>query len=140
LAKADQFSTDVYPTDLRGKFIELRAQGFSLRNIAGQLGIDRNTAFDWSRKYKTEIQNLRAFELEAIQEQFLPSYAEEMALLGEELKRINTELRTRDYDYESTAFLANRQSTILARIDKKRVLPPVEAVSEDPEPPTEPKN
>jgi transposase len=130
----------MHPTDIRGKFIELRAQGLSLRNIAGQLGIDRNTACDWSRKYRTEIQNLRAFELEAIQEQFLPSYAEEMAFLGEELKRINTELRTRDYDYESTAFLANRQSTILARIDKKRVLPVIEPEPENPEPPTEPKN
>jgi hypothetical protein len=130
----------MYSTELRGKFIELRAQGFSLRNIAGQLGIDRNTAFDWSRKYRTQIENRRTFEFEAIQEQFLPGYAEELAFLGEELKRVNAELRTRDYDYESTAFLANRQSMLLARIDKRRVLPSIEPEPEDPQTPAEPKN
>src|SRR5687767_3675134 len=105
----------MYSTALHAKFIEQRAQNFSLRKIAGELGIDRNTAQDWGRKFKTEIENLRAYEMEAIQEQFLPSYADEMAFLSEELKRVNAELRTRDYDYEPTTFLANRQSTLLAR-------------------------
>jgi transposase len=125
----------MHPTETRSQFIELRAQGYSQRKAADQLGIHRSTALEWDRQYDMEIQNLRSYEMEALQEQFLPSCADEMAFLAEELKRVNAELRTRDYDYEPTAFLANRQSTILARMDKLRVKPKLAPPQQNAEPP-----
>jgi len=113
----------MYPTEVIDQFIELRAQNISQRRAAEKLGIHRATALEWDAKYEDRIDELRAYELEAIQEQFIPSAAEEMAFLSEELKRINAELRTRDFDYEATTFLANRQSSILARLDKLKVKP-----------------
>jgi transposase len=113
----------MYPTETINQFIELRAQNISQRRAAEKLGIHRDTALVWDAKYEDKIAELRAYEMEAIQEQFIPSAAEEMAFLGDELKRLNAELRTRDFDYEATTFLANRQSSILARLDKLKVTP-----------------
>jgi transposase len=113
----------MYPAETINQFIELRAQNISQRRAAEKLGINRSTVIAWDIKYEDKIAELRAYEMEAIQEQFIPSAAEEMAFLGEELKRLNAELRTRDFDYEATTFLANRQSSILARLDKLKVKP-----------------
>ena len=113
----------MHSQDTINKFIELRAQNISIRNIADQIGAHRNTLLQWQQKYAGEIDNLRAIELEAIQERVLPKYEQELAELAEEYKRVTAELRTRDYDFESTAFLANRQFTLLSRMDKLRVLP-----------------
>jgi hypothetical protein len=113
----------MYSTDITDQFIELRAQNVSQRRAADKLGIHRSTALEWDAKYAEEIAELRAYEMEALQEQFIPSAAEEMAFLSEELKRLNAELRTRDFDYEPTTFLANRQASILARLDKLKVKP-----------------
>jgi transposase len=125
----------MYPVETRSQFIELRAQGFSLRKAAEQLGVHRNTALEWDQQYQTEIHNLRSYEMEALQEQFLPACVEEMALLSEELKRINAELSTRDYGAEPTWLLANRQSMILARMDKLRLKPKPLAPLQNPDPP-----
>ncbi len=113
----------MHSQDTINKFIELRAQNISIRNIADQIGVHRNTLLQWQHKYADEIDNLRLIELEAIQERLLPKYEQELTELAEEYKRVTAELRTRDYDFEPTAFLANRQFTLLSRIDKLRVLP-----------------
>jgi hypothetical protein len=95
----------MHSQDTINKFIELRAQNISIRNIADQIGVHRNTLLEWQHKYAEEIDNIRAFELEAIQERLLPKYEHELSELAEEYKRVTAELRTRDYDFESTAFL-----------------------------------
>ena len=110
----------MHSQDTISKFIELRAQNISIRNIAEQIGVHRNTLLEWQHKYAEQIGNLRAVEFEAIQERVLPKYEHELTELAEEYKRVVAELRTRDYDFESTGFLANRQFTLLSRMDKLR--------------------
>jgi transposase len=105
------------------QFIELRAQNISIRNIADQIGVHRNTLLQWQQKYADEIDNLRAVELEAIQERVLPKYEEQLTELVADYKRVTEVLRNRDYGYESCGFLAWRQFSLLSRIDKMRILP-----------------
>src|SRR5436305_10821847 len=50
------------------QFIELRAQGWSLRHLAGELYVAKRTLVDWNRECAAEIQALRAVELEACRE------------------------------------------------------------------------
>jgi transcriptional regulator with XRE-family HTH domain len=95
----------MYSQDIINKFIELRAQNISVRKIAEQIGVHRNTLLQWEHKYAEEIQNLRVLELEAIQERLLPSYEQQLTELAEEYKRVVAELRTRDVDYEPTPTL-----------------------------------
>ena len=48
------------------RFIHLRSQGRSFAGIAQELNVARGTLFNWSRKFRFEIQNIRAMELEAL--------------------------------------------------------------------------
>ena len=58
----------MHTQDTINQFIELRARNISIRNIADQIGVHRNTLLQWQQKYAEEIDDLRAVELEAIQE------------------------------------------------------------------------
>src|SRR5258705_4599580 len=111
----------MHALDSRTQFSELRAKRHSLRKTAEQLDVHRNTAFLWDQECRTEIQNLRSYEMEAAQEQYLLTYEEELLLLSQELNSINAELRKRDCRHEPTWLLVNRQCMLLARIDKLRL-------------------
>lgn len=124
----------MYNQETINQFIELRAQNISIRNIAEQIGVHRNTLLQWQQTYAEEIDNLRAVELEAIQERVLPKYEQQLTELAEDYKRVTAELRTRNYDYEPTPFLAWRQFALLSRIDKMRALPRITPPKPNPEP------
>jgi hypothetical protein len=53
-------------------------------------------------QFQDEIAELRAMEIEAIRERILPTYQQELSYLAEELKRVQTILRERDYGYVNT--------------------------------------
>ena len=128
----------MHTQDTINQFIELRAHNISIRNIAGQIGVHRNTLLQWQQKYAEEIDNLRAVELEAIQERVLPKYEEQLTELVEDYKRVTEVLRGRDYGYESCGFLAWRQFSLLSRIDKMRIRPRITRSTQAAEPPSIP--
>ena len=59
--------------ETKNKFIELRAKGYSFDKIAKELGIAKQTLIDWSKELKNQIANLKAFELEVLQEKYFLS-------------------------------------------------------------------
>jgi transposase len=112
----------MYPPETHARFIELRAKGCSQRKAAEELGIHRSTALEWDRQDRSEIENLRHYEMEALQELLLPSHAEELTFLSEELNYINAMLKRNDYNVGSrTEQVWRRQMAILQRIDKLRL-------------------
>jgi len=48
------------------RFLELRAQGKSLRTVADELAVGRQTLVRWEREHKEQIENLKAMELDAL--------------------------------------------------------------------------
>jgi hypothetical protein len=84
------------------RFIELRSQGRTFARIATELNISKPTLINWSRKHQFQIQNLRAVELEALADQWLSSVSDRLNSLGEQLRKIETELDTRDIKALST--------------------------------------
>lgn len=78
------------------RFVELRAQGWPYARIATELNVSKPTLIDWSRKHQFEIQNLHAIELEALGAKWLASTSERVDALGEQLRRVQTELAGRD--------------------------------------------
>src|SRR5688572_24594721 len=114
----------MYSEEIRNKFIELRAQNISLRQIADQLGVHRNTLMEWDREFFCEILRLRRAEREALLERILPKPERQLTDIVEEYDRVTAQLRKRDYDDATIAFLARRQSTLLALMDKMRTLLP----------------
>jgi hypothetical protein len=109
----------MHPHETKDQFIELRAKGWSYHRIAQHLNISTSTAHIWAGEFSTEIQKLRAIELEAIQERVLASYEQDLSWLANELKRVQQVLRDRDYSYVDTQQLYWYQGALMARIDKK---------------------
>ena len=64
------------------KFKELRAQGWSLRHIATELHVSKTTLVEWNREFASDIQSLRAAELELLKEKIIASREEELDRLA----------------------------------------------------------
>jgi transposase len=106
----------MYSTETKHSFIELRAQGLSLERIAQQLGINKSTALDWHRRFKSDIAELKAFRLEAIRERVATKYEDEFEYASSLLKHIRTLLRTRGLDLMSTNSLYYAEEMAYRRV------------------------
>src|SRR5688500_13105465 len=95
--------------------IELRAQGLSFDRIGKALNISPSTAFEWADKFNDQIERLRRIQLEAVYERVFANCEQEATYLAEELKRVQAELRERDYGYVNTEQLYWYQATLLAK-------------------------
>jgi transposase len=129
----------MHPNDTHDKFIELRAQGLSLRTIAARLGVHRNTLIKWDDEHAIDILRLHSDETEAIRERLLPAYDQQLADVIEEYNRVTAELRARECKQMPTSWLARRQFELLERIDQMRNPPSRTLLKSNPPPdPTTP--
>lgn len=78
------------------RFIELRAQGWSCVRIANELGVAKSTLVEWSRKFRFELNNQRALELDELRSRVLGTSQSRIEGLAEKLSRVEEELRKRD--------------------------------------------
>lgn len=82
--------------DTRHRFIELRAQGKSLRAAADELSVGRQTLVRWEREHKEQIENLMAIELDALKERYRLTVQAQVERYGAFLERITEELLRRE--------------------------------------------
>lgn len=87
------------------RFVGLRAQGWSFARIVKELDVSKPTLINWSRKYQCEIQNYRAMLLEQLREKWLSATETRVNFLGEQLRKVETELAKRDTSDLATAQL-----------------------------------
>ena len=78
------------------RFIELRAQSWSYARIMTELNVSKPTLIAWSRKHQFQIQNLKAIELEALNEKWLASTTDRVNALGEQLRKVEAAISQRD--------------------------------------------
>ena len=83
-------------TELKERFIELRAMGWSFDKIAKELGKAKQTLIDWSKELQNEIANLKAIELEALYEKYYLHKETRLQTFGELLTKIKKEIEGRD--------------------------------------------
>jgi hypothetical protein len=81
--------------DTQNKFVELRAQGWSLGHIATELHVSKRTLVEWNREFADDIQSFRAAEQELVREKFLSSREEELNRLARLQKDVEDELANR---------------------------------------------
>ena len=98
------------------RFIELRSQGRTYTQLMAELNVSKPTLIGWSRKYQFQIQNLRAIELEALAEKWLTSVSDRVGVLGEQLRKVEAEIASRDVKDLSTA-----QLYLLARSLRRQI-------------------
>ena len=91
--------------DIKERFIELRAKGYSFEKIAKELGKAKQTLIDWSKELQDEIANVKALELEALYEKFYLLKESKITNYGTILSKITTELKNRDFSKVNTGQL-----------------------------------
>jgi len=106
----------MHNTDTKNRFIELRAQGWSLQRIAAELHVSKRTLVDWNRDGQREIRSLKDLELEALHERILVSHEEELTRLTAQLNRIEAVLAKRNLDCLSTESLFVLAATVRAQL------------------------
>jgi len=87
------------------RFVELRAKGWSFEKIAKELKVCKQTLINWSKELSIMISNLRAIELEALQEKYYSTKKARIELFGKRLEAIKKELEKRDLSEIPTAKL-----------------------------------
>lgn len=81
--------------ELRARFVELRAKGYSLSKCAEQLHVAKSTLSTWQQDLEAQIASLKAIELEALQEEFFVAKEGRLRLLGEQVNALRQELKAR---------------------------------------------
>lgn len=110
-------------TDIRHRFIERRAQGWSLARIAAELHVSKTTLVEWNRAAQREIRELKEVELEALQERLLASHEVELQRLTAQLERIESVLGQRQLDCLSTESLFVLAATVRAQLRRLTAAP-----------------
>jgi len=82
--------------EIKERFIELRAKGWSFDKIAKELGKAKQTLIDWSKELEDEIANLKALELDALYEKHYLHKETRLQVFGELLSKIKAEALSRD--------------------------------------------
>ncbi len=88
--------------DVRTRFIELRAKGYSFDRIAGELSLAKKTLVTWSKEYDAEIQAAKALELEALLEKHYLLKEQQIEQFAKLLNAIDETLAGRDLSDVST--------------------------------------
>lgn len=93
------------------RFIELRANGYSLRRCAKELGVGKGTACNWAHELAREIGRARAVEWEALMEQYGMLKEARIEFLATQLDTIRKELDERGLSDVPTAKILEAQLT-----------------------------
>ena len=112
----------MYNAETHNRFIELRAQGWSLAHIAAELDVAKCTLIDWQQKFHREIADLKSLELEALQEKVLTTHEQELSRLAGHLNRVESILAKRNFEYVSTEFLFSMAGALRSQIRKQKVV------------------
>jgi len=92
-------------TELKERFIELRAAGHSYEAIAAQLSVSKPTLIEWGKELTLEIQNARAMRLDELFETFAIAKVKRVEAFGKRLQSILAELDKRELKDVPTATL-----------------------------------
>jgi len=107
--------------ELKSQFIDLRAKGYSYQKIARRLKVSKSTLANWSTELEGEIASLRAMELEALYERYFLTKESRIKLLGEQLKAIQTEIKSRSLKDIPTEKLLDLQLKLYQALQEEYV-------------------
>ncbi len=117
-------------SELKEKFILLRAKGYSFDRLAKELGKSKQTLVNWSKELEEEIANLKSMEIEALNEQFYLSKQHKIQAFGEVLDKIKTEMNARDLSDVPTDKLMDLFLKYYALLEAERIEPRFRSSSE----------
>ncbi len=107
--------------ETKKRFIELRAKGISFNKISENLKVSKKTLIEWSRELEREITNLKAVEMEELQEMYFVQKQKRIELFGSQLEQIIKELDQRDFADISTEKLLELQLKYLDYLKREEI-------------------
>src|SRR5436309_15485603 len=111
----------MYRTDTIEKFVDLRAQGWSLGHIASELHVSKRTLVEWNSEHAALIQSLRTQEQQIAQEKFVASREEDLARLLRLQKDMEDELASRTLRLVDTEKLFRMATEVREQIKQMRL-------------------
>lgn len=109
----------MHTPETQQKFIELRAREWTYDRIAAELGVAKSTLVEWSRKFRFEINNRLALEVDSLRDRVLGSRAARVNALVQKLARVEDELRKRDLVQVSTARLYSLADSLRRQLERE---------------------
>ena len=100
------------------RFIELRSTGWTFARLMTELGVSKPTLIAWSRKHRFQIQNLKAIEMEVINEKWLASVTDRVNQLGAQLQQVDSLLKQRDLSQLTTPQLLTLSRQLREQIER----------------------
>jgi len=94
-------------SDVKKRFMHLRANGWSFRSIGKKLGIPKSTLFNWESDPLTRhgIDVMRSLKIEHLQEEHFPSFEEELRKVSAWVARLERALEKQDFEKLRPEFL-----------------------------------
>ena len=117
---------DLGKEEQNSRFIHLRAKGLSYAKIAKELRVSTSTLTNWNQDLQEEIAQVKAMELEALQEEYFILKEGRIRLLGGQLKTIQEEISGRDLSKVSTEKLMELQLRYFGELKTEYVATTVE--------------
>ncbi len=109
----------MHDVQMQQRFVQHRSQGWSFARIAAELNVSKQTLINWSRKFQFQVQNLRAIELEALQDQLIASREARARVLAEQLRRVEAELAKRDLAKVATGRLFTLADALRRQVQRE---------------------
>jgi transposase len=102
--------------ETQDRFVFMRSQGKTFDDISQQLGVSTGCLINWSRKYRFQIQNFRAIELENLRSKLISTSEARARALSEELQRVQQELKKRNLADIPTARLYSLEESLRRQV------------------------
>ena len=129
------YDPPMHTQEMQQKFIERRAQGWTYVRIASELGVAKSTLVEWSRKFRFELNNQRALEMDELRSRILGTVQSRVGAFAEKLARVEQEIAKRDLEDVPTARLYSLAETFRRQIEREtqtiRFITPVNAIPHD---------
>jgi hypothetical protein len=109
--------------EIKERFIELRAKGWSFDKIARETGKAKQTLIDWSKELQDEIANRKALELEVLYEKYYLLKEAKIQKYGSILSKITNELESRDFNNVPTGRLLELYLLYFERLSQEVIEP-----------------
>lgn len=106
--------------NLKERFVELRAEGWSYADIADKLKVSKPTLISWGKELRKEIQNAQTLAMDALFRRYAVGKAKRIEVFGKRLEAILTELDKRklsDVKTDALLMLALRYGEMLKAED-----------------------
>ncbi|MFE0301561.1 hypothetical protein [Priestia megaterium] len=108
--------------DQKEKFIELRAREVPYEQISKRLQVSKPTLIKWGKELEVEVSNLRALELEVLHEKHYVSRKKRIEFFGEQMDKLNEELKKRSLSEIPTEKLIELQMKTMAILKQEETI------------------